>query len=66
MTKYKFQQANMTADDKAVVTSMAEFPLKKGQMLLLGPQSIAVLTGKQMFTGKLVDKVVIEKPEWNK
>lgn len=52
-------------DDRAVLTLMHDYSLKPGQMLLIGPRSIALLI-EGTFRGKLPDKHVIEKSEWNK
>lgn len=63
----KFRPAKMTEADRAVYAAMSEYELKKGQMLLLGPQSIAILTGAFIHEGgALPDKVVYERKEWNK
>jgi len=49
---------------KAVLSVMKDMPLKKGQMLLLGPKSVAILSTPGAFQGKLPDKFVFERSEW--
>lgn len=50
--------------DRAVVSAMASIPLKKGQMLLLGPKSVAMLTGTMAYEGSLPDKLILERGQW--
>ncbi len=53
------------ARERAVLSGMANFKLQPGQMLLLGPEAVAVLAGERVFKGKLPGAMVIEKSEWN-
>lgn len=61
--------AVLSPEGRALIEMMRDgelFPLKPGQMLLLGPRSIAILVGRVEFKGgKLPDKFIIEKGEWN-
>lgn len=66
----------MTDADRAVLVVMHEYPLEPGQMLLLGPLSVAYLGGDYarapwLMPGvappggnRLPDKYVIERSEW--
>lgn len=68
----------MTDADRAVLLAMRDYPLEPGQMLLLGPLSVAYLGGDYTRApwlmpgvepprrGRLPDKHVIEKAEWLK
>lgn len=72
MTKPKISDA-----EKAVLTAMHDYPLEPGQMLLLGPLSVAYLSGDHFKApwllpsykppgGKMLpDLLKIEKSEWN-
>lgn len=54
---------SMSPEDAVVLTHMANTPLKPGQMLWLGPKSIAILlSGK--FEGRLPDRMILERGEW--
>ncbi len=67
----------LTESDKAVLVMMHGYDLQPGQMLLLGPLSVAYIAGDYQRApwlmpnvrapgGKrLPDKFVIEKQEWN-
>lgn len=57
--------AQMTKDDKVVVTAMSEYPLKPGQMLLIGPEMVNILLGRAL-PDKPQGKLVYDKKEWNK
>lgn len=50
--------------DRAVLSMMKDYPLKPGQMLLLGPKSVAILSGQVEFNGSLPDKLILERNEW--
>lgn len=51
--------------DRAILSVMKDWPLKPGQILLLGPRSVAVLTdGKDYSPGKLTDKYILDRSEW--
>lgn len=56
----------LTEDDKIVVRAMAEYPLKKGQMLIVSPEMAAILTGRVLPEGRPQGKIVYDKKEWNK
>lgn len=57
-------QVTWTDADKLIVRMMHDYPLEPGQMLLLGPRSVAVLTGDGEFKGRLPDKYIYSKEEW--
>lgn len=52
------------ARERAILTAMVNFPLKPGQMLLVGPKSVAIMAGEGTFTGRLPDTYVIDRSEW--
>lgn len=52
--------------DRAVLSVMKDYPLKPGQMLLLGPKSVAMLSGQAEFNGSLPDKLVLERADWSR
>lgn len=66
------------AKEKAVLHAMRDYPLERGQMLFLGPLSVAyikgdwrkapwVIPGEKAPGGKMLpDLFKIEKTEWNK
>lgn len=58
------RRSRLSPEDAAVLSMMADYPLEPGQMLLLGPRSVAILTGGEEFRGKLPDKHVLERKEW--
>lgn len=45
---------------------MADYPLQPGQMLLLGPESVRLLSTPGAFAGLLPDKMIIEKSVWSR
>lgn len=51
--------------DRAVLSVMKDYPLERGQMLFLGPESVRLLSTPGAFAGSLPDKLIIEKSEWN-
>ncbi len=67
----------LTESDKAVLLALHSYDLQPGQMLLLGPLSVAYIAGdyqrapwlmpnvKAPNGRRLPDKHVIEKSEWN-
>ena len=59
------RKTQLSNEDKAVLSVMSDYPLKPGQMLLFGPISVKILAGGIEFKGKLPDKYVLEKSEWN-
>ena len=63
MATQRRQYTQQELAERALIVSMADYPLKPGQMLLLGPRSVAMLT-KGGFAGKLPDKFVLEREEW--
>lgn len=50
--------------DRAVLSVMKDWPLKPGQMLLLGPKSVAALTDGAYDPRRMTDKMILEKLEW--
>lgn len=50
--------------ERAVLSVMADWPLKQGQMLLLGPRSVAILGTRDAYKGVLPDLFVYERKEW--
>lgn len=60
-------QSQMTEQDKrdrAVLSVMKDWPLKPGQMLFLGPKSVAALTDGAYDPGRMTDKMVLDKSDW--
>lgn len=67
----------LSETDKAVLLALHDYPLRPGQMLLMGPLSIAYISGDFKLApwlmphvrapggNRLPDKHVIEKTEWN-
>jgi len=56
----------MSSADKAVHEVMSSMPLEPGQMLLLGPKSVAILSTEGAFKGNLPDMMVFSREEWEK
>jgi hypothetical protein len=51
--------------DRALLSVMKDWQLKPGQMLLLGPKSVAALLDTMNYSpGRLTDKFIIERDEW--
>lgn len=50
--------------DRAVLSVMKDYPLKPGQMLLLGPKSVAALTDGAYDPGRMTDKLVLDRSDW--
>lgn len=50
--------------DRAVLSVMKDYPLQPGQMLLLGPESVRLLSTPGAFAGSLPDKQIYERSEW--
>lgn len=50
--------------DRAVLSAMKDMPLARGQMLLLGPKSVAMLSGAVPYGGSLPDKLILDRSEW--
>lgn len=50
--------------ERALISVMRDYPLEPGQMLLLGPQSVRILSTPGAFAGKLPDKLILDKSEW--
>lgn len=50
--------------DRAVLSVMKDWPLKPGQMLLLGPKSVAALTDGQFEPGRMTDKYILDRSDW--
>lgn len=57
--------SDQLARDRAVISAMQDMKLRPGQMLLLGPVSVAMLSGEREFRPPLPDKFTFEKEEWN-
>lgn len=52
--------------ERALISVMADWPLEPGQMLLIGPRSVRVLTSRGAYDpSKLIDTLVLEREEWN-
>lgn len=51
--------------DRAVLSVMKDYPLQPGQMLLLGPESVRLLSTPGAFAGSLPDKIVLDKSDWS-
>lgn len=62
--KQQRRQEQWSKEDIALFEAMRDMPLKPGQMLLLGPRSVAMLTGKAKYQPPLPDKFVLERSEW--
>lgn len=65
--KFKQPPRELTEQDKrdrAVLSVMKDYPLQPGQMLLLGPKSVAMLSGQAEFNGSLPDKHVLDRSDW--
>lgn len=54
----------MSDKDRAVIETMRDLKLKPGQMLLLGPRSVAMLSGDEEYNGVLPDRYIFEPEEW--
>lgn len=66
--KFKRPAPELTEQDKrdrAVLSVMKDYPLQPGQMLLLGPKSVAMLSGQAEFNGSLPDKLILERADWS-
>lgn len=50
--------------EAALYQAMADYPLKPGQALWLGPKSVKILAEPNGFKGRLPDKLVLERHEW--
>lgn len=76
MTKQQQLTPEQAEREKAVLIAMRDYPLEPGQMLLLGPLSVAYLGGdyekapwlmphvKAPNGKRLPDKFVLERAEW--
>lgn len=52
-------------EEQAVYEAMAGYELQPGQALLLGPRSVAILSGRETHRGgALPDKLVLERRDW--
>lgn len=51
--------------ERALLSTMKDYPLKRGQMLLLGPRSVKALTTPGGFNGTLPDALVLERKDWS-
>lgn len=52
-------------DDETLMVTMSKIELKRGQMLLLGPKSVAILSTPGAGKTQLTDAYIINKSEWN-
>lgn len=50
--------------ERALISVMAEWPLKPGQMLFLGPRSVAAITSGDYHPRQLTDRYILDKSEW--
>lgn len=51
--------------ERALISAMANYPLKSGQMLLLGPKSVALLSTPGAYNGVLPDRHILDRREWS-
>lgn len=52
--------------ERALISVMKDWPLKPGQMLFLGPKSVAALMDERGYNPRqLTDKYIIDKSEWS-
>lgn len=61
------QKPNLSEQDKrdrALLSAMKDYPLKPGQMLLLGPKSVALLSTPGAYAGTLPDKYILDRSDW--
>lgn len=61
----KKQLTEQDKRDRAVLSVMKDYPLQPGQMLLLGPESVRLLSTPGAFAGSLPDKLILERDEWS-
>lgn len=65
MTVQRLRDTKGSKADKAVLYTMAEWPLEPGQMLLLGPKSVKSLSsGAYKGPRTLTDLMVLERKDW--
>lgn len=64
--KKRRQQSQIGPEERALLSVMSDYPLKPGQMLLLGPKSVHILTSGMEWAGPLPDKHIYEKVEWKR
>lgn len=57
-------QTQPAKGDDAFIHAMARIPLQPGQMLLLGPRSVAILSTPGTGKTRLPDMWIIDKSEW--
>lgn len=50
--------------ERALISAMKDWPLEPGQMLLVGPQSVARMTGQVEFDGRWPGLYILDKSEW--
>lgn len=60
----KYKLTEQDKHDRAVLSVMKDYPLKPGQMLFLGPKSVAALTDGAYDPGRMTDKMVLDKSDW--
>lgn len=51
--------------DRALLSVMKDWNLKPGQMLFLGPKSVAAITSGDYHPAKMVDKYILDRHEWS-
>ncbi len=52
-------------DDDMLMTMMSKIKLQRGQMLIVGPKSVAILLTPGSSRIKLPDTYILDKPEWS-
>ncbi len=53
------------AAERAVLSVMHDWPLKPGQMLVLGPASVKILSTRGAYDGALPDVLVLDRSAWS-
>lgn len=59
----KFNEQQLS--ERALLSVLKDWPLKPGQMLLMGPKSVAKLSVVGAYDGHLPDTMVLERQEWD-
>lgn len=52
--------------ERALILAMRDWQLEPGQMLFLGPKSVAALTDGRYRPTRMTDCHIIDKAEWSK
>lgn len=50
--------------DRALISVMKDWNLKPGQMLFLGPRSVAAITSGDYHPRQLTDRYILDRHEW--